>query len=130
MLFLFQDIQLFPPKSKSRTFFIRKLFLAEKVKTFKAETIYSSPKSIALSVQSQVVKTIPEILKTKFKSIKKVYQKQNLKENRDSHIAFSPISQSSFFERLRCLILASSQKKLYGYIEILKSYITIKKKKI
>ena len=37
--------------------------------------------------------------------------------NRDSHIASSPISQSSFFKRVRCLILASSQ--LRGYIEFL-----------
>ena len=39
--------------------------------------------------------------------------------NRDSHIAFSPISQSSFFKGVRCLILASSQRKLRGYIEFL-----------
>ena len=46
--------------------------------------------------------------------------KQNKKDvNRDSHIASSPISQSSFFEGLRCLILASSQRKLRGYIEFL-----------
>ena len=37
--------------------------------------------------------------------------------NRDSHIASSPISQSSFFKKVRCLILASSQRKLCGYIE-------------
>ena len=40
--------------------------------------------------------------------------------NRDSHIASSPILQSSFFEKVRCLILASSQRKLRGYIKILK----------
>ena len=39
--------------------------------------------------------------------------------NRDSHIASSPISQSSFFKRVRCLFLASSQRKLRGYIEFL-----------
>ena len=40
--------------------------------------------------------------------------------NRDSHIASSPISQSSFFEEVRYLILACSQRKLRGYIEFLK----------
>ena len=49
--------------------------------------------------------------------------------NRDSHIASSPISQSFFFEKVCYSILASSQKKLHGYIEILKFYITIKKLK-
>ena len=39
--------------------------------------------------------------------------------NRDSHIASSPISQSSFFKGIRGLILASSQRKLRGYIEFL-----------
>ena len=39
--------------------------------------------------------------------------------NRDSYIASSPISQSSFFKGVRCLILASSQRKLRGYIEFL-----------
>ena len=39
--------------------------------------------------------------------------------NRDSHIASSPISQSSFFKGVRCLILASLQRKLRGYIEFL-----------
>ena len=49
--------------------------------------------------------------------------------NQDSHIAFSPISQSSFFEGVRCLILASSQRKLRGYIEFLYFDVTIKKSK-
>ena len=50
--------------------------------------------------------------------------------NRDSHIASSPISRSSFFhdEKVCCLILASSQMKLRGYIEILKFDVTIKEK--
>ena len=39
--------------------------------------------------------------------------------NWDSHIASSPISQSSFFKGVHCLILASSQRKLRGYIEFL-----------
>ena len=39
--------------------------------------------------------------------------------NRDSHIASSPISQCFFFKGVRCLILASSQRKLHGYIEFL-----------
>ena len=39
----------------------------------------------------------------------------------------NPISQSSFFEKVWCLILASSQRKLYGYTEIFKFDITIKK---
>ena len=46
-----------------------------------------------------------------------VYVKKDV--NRDSHIASSPISQSSFFKGVRCLILASSQRKLRGYIEFL-----------
>ena len=53
--------------------------------------------------------------------------------NRDSHIASSPISQSSFFQEVRCLILASSRRKLRGYIEFLYFDVTIKrikKKKI
>ena len=48
-------------------------------------------------------------------------------KNRDSHIASSLISQSSFFEKVCCLILTSPQRKLHGYIEILKFDITIKK---
>ena len=47
--------------------------------------------------------------------------------NRDSHIASSPISQSSFFKGVRCLILASSQRKLRGYVEFFKFDVTIKK---
>ena len=47
--------------------------------------------------------------------------------NRGSHIGSSPISQSCFFEEVRCLILASSQRKLRGYIEFEKFDITIKK---
>ena len=46
--------------------------------------------------------------------------KQKKKDvNPDSYIASSPISQSSFFKGVRCLILASSQRKLRGYIEFL-----------
>ena len=44
----------------------------------------------------------------------------------DSHIASSPILQSSFFEKVCCLTLASSQRKLHGYIEIKKFVITMK----
>ena len=47
--------------------------------------------------------------------------------NRDSHIASSPISQSSVFEEVRYLILASSQRKLRGYIEFVKFDVTVKK---
>ena len=43
------------------------------------------------------------------------------------HIASSLISLSSFFEEVRCLILASSQMKLRGYIEFLKFDVTINK---
>ena len=39
--------------------------------------------------------------------------------NRDSHISSSPILQSSFFKGVRCSILASSERKLRGYIEFL-----------
>ena len=49
--------------------------------------------------------------------------------NRDSHIASSPIPQNSFFKGVRCLILASSQRKLRGYIEFFKFDVTIKKNK-
>ena len=45
--------------------------------------------------------------------------------NRDSHIASLPISQSCFFEEVRYLILASSQRKLRGYIEFLKFDVKI-----
>ena len=49
---------------------------------------------------------------------KKNYMDPEKKDvNRDSYIASSPISQSSFFKGVRCLILASSQGKLRGYIE-------------
>ena len=47
--------------------------------------------------------------------------------NRDSYIASSPISQIFFFEEVRGLILASSQRKLRGYIEFLKLDVTLKK---
>ena len=54
---------------------------------------------------------------------------QNSKKhvNRDFRIASPLISQSSFFEKVRCLIFASSRRKLHRYIEILKFDITIKK---
>ena len=52
-----------------------------------------------------------KIAQSKIKSKKDV--------NRDSHIASSPILQSSFFKGVRCLILASSQRKLRGYIAFL-----------
>ena len=48
--------------------------------------------------------------------------------NRDFHIAFPPILQSCYFDEVRCLILAFSQRKLRGYIEFLKFDATIKKK--
>ena len=47
--------------------------------------------------------------------------------NRDSHIASSSISQSSFFDEVWCSILASSQRKFRGYIEFEKFDVTIKK---
>ena len=48
--------------------------------------------------------------------------------NRDSHFGSSPISQNSYFEEVRCLILTSSQRKFRaGYIEFLKFDVTIKK---
>ena len=52
----------------------------------------------------------------------------NLKKdvNQDSHITPTPISQISFFEEVRCLILASSQRKLREHIEFLKFDNTIK----
>ena len=56
------------------------------------------------------------------------FQKKDM--NRDSHIASSPISQSFFFEEVRCLILASSQRKLREYIELLKFDVTIKSKRM
>ena len=50
--------------------------------------------------------------------------------DRDSHIASSPISQTCFFDEVCCLTLASSQRKLHGYIEFLKFDLMIKDKKI
>ena len=47
--------------------------------------------------------------------------------NQDSHIASSLISQSCSFEEVRCYILASSQRKLLGYIKFLKFDVTKKK---
>ena len=47
--------------------------------------------------------------------------------NRDFHIASSLISQSSFFEEVRYFILASSQRKLCGYIAFFKFDVTVKK---
>ena len=43
------------------------------------------------------------------------FQKKDM--NRDSHIASSPISQSYHFKKVRCSILAPSQRKLRGYIK-------------
>ena len=47
--------------------------------------------------------------------------------NRDSHIASSLILQRSFFEEVSCLILASSQTKLRGYIGFSKFDVTVNK---
>ena len=60
---------------------------------------------------------------------KKEYNCGSIKKdvNRHSHIAYSPILQSSFFEGVRYLILASSPRKLRGYIEFLKFDVTVKK---
>ena len=44
----------------------------------------------------------------------------------DFHIAPAPISQNYFFEEVWCLILASSQRKLSGYIKFLKFDVTVK----
>ena len=56
----------------------------------------------------------------------------NLKKGCESGFPYfvksSPISQSFLFEELRCLILASSLRKLCGHIEFFKFDITIKKK--
>ena len=46
--------------------------------------------------------------------------------NRDPHIASSLISQSFFFEKVCCLISASIQRKLCGYIDFLKFDVMIK----
>ena len=61
----------------------------------------------------------------------KVFHSRTKKKhvNRHSDIAFSPISQSSFFEEVCCSILAPSQRKLRGSIKFLKFDITIKKLK-
>ena len=57
---------------------------------------------------------------SKKKFMKKRYGPSIKKDvNRDSHIASSPISQSSSFKGVRCLILASWQRKLRGYIKFL-----------
>ena len=47
------------------------------------------------------------------------YEKVKKDVNRDSHIASSPISQSSFFKGVRYSILASSQRKFREYIKFL-----------
>ena len=54
-------------------------------------------------------------LEQKIRKILKIYIKKDV--NRNSHIASLPISQSSYFKEVRCLILASSQRKIRGYIE-------------
>ena len=55
-----------------------------------------------------------------YKNANKWKQNQKKHINWDPDIASSLISQSSFFEEVCCLILASSQRKLRGYIEFLK----------
>ena len=64
------------------------------------------------------------------KAITEMFESGEIDErdvNPDSHIASSPISQSYFFKEVRYLILASSQRKLYGYIEFSKFDVTVKK---
>ena len=64
-------------------------------------------------------------------NVKQLWRNSLVKKdvNRDSHIASSPILQSSFFEEVRYLILAFSQRKLRGYIEFLKFVVTVRKLK-
>ena len=57
------------------------------------------------------------ITKKFHKNFSKKLKKKDV--NRDSHIASSSISQSSFFKGVHCLILSSSQRKLREYIEFL-----------
>ena len=47
--------------------------------------------------------------------------------NQYSNISSLLISRSFLFEEVFCLILASSQRKIRGYVEFLKFYVTIKK---
>ena len=44
------------------------------------------------------------------------YEVKKKNVNQDSHIASSPISKRSFFKGVRCLILASSQRKIRIFI--------------
>ena len=46
--------------------------------------------------------------------------------NRDSHTVFSPVLQIVFFEEVYCSILASSQRRLRGYVEFQNLDVTIK----
>ena len=59
------------------------------------------------------------------KALRSSLKKVTKHVNRDSHIASSTISQSSLFDKVCCSLLASSQRKLHGYIEVLKFDITI-----
>ena len=66
-----------------------------------------------------------EIFEINSEKLKSVFEKKGCKSG--FHIASLPISQSCFFKEVRCSILASSQRKLRGYIEFLKFHVTIKK---
>ena len=77
--------------------------------------VYSSHKKLITKIMRRVKVNLLDRC-----HLKATFQKKNKKDvNRDSHIASSPISQSSFFKGVRCLIFASSQRKLRGYIEFL-----------
>ena len=73
------------------------------------------------------IRSVEPILRSRHAPLKEIRFSYKKNVNRDSHIAFSPIPQSYFFEELRSLILASSQRKLRGDIEFLKFDITIEK---
>ena len=66
---------------------------------------------------AKIIQNTAKRIKVQHISNIKNYEKKDV--NQDSHIACSPISQSSFLKGVRCLISASSQRKLRVYIEFL-----------
>ena len=81
-----------------------------------------SPITVIVLITQKSIKhnTVAPMVRTVTATIKK-------NVNRYSHITSSPITQSRFFEKVRFLILASTQRKRREYIEFLKFDVTIKK---
>ena len=101
------------------SFFLIKL--DQKSRTFYG---FGTRSKIALYRSFRVIQRwVKKISITKILKLSENYKKKDV--NRDSDIASSPISQSHFFEEVRCL--APSQRKLCGYIEFLKFDVKITK---